>query len=306
MSRGVRLVGLVVVLICAAAAVYYFRRGTFRTFDAAAMVECLPPDRATNVYLDVDALRRSGILDLVAGSKAAEDPEYRHFVNESGFDYRTDLDAVAAGFLNGNTFLVLRGRFDLKKLSKYAQAQGGNCQNSMCSMTASTPDHFISFYPLASNVLALAVTKEQHCVSMIGPNQWSSPPQMPVEPVCISAPAFTFEDAKSLPAGTQSFLRPLAQAQRITFAIGPDANRLRLRLEVICADPGAAAQMATQLTNTTDLLKKMLERDHMTPNPLDLSGVLTSGKFEQKDERVSGIWPIERGFVAALADGKIQ
>ena len=48
------------------------------------------------------------------------------------------------------------------------------------------------------------------------------------------------------------------------------------------------------------LLKKMLEREHMTPNANDLSGVLTAGTFSQQNERVTGIWPIERGFLESL------
>ena len=53
----------------------------------------LPADRATLVYIDTDALRKSGLLDLLAGSKAAEEADYRKFVEQTGFDYRTDLDA---------------------------------------------------------------------------------------------------------------------------------------------------------------------------------------------------------------------
>ncbi len=43
---------------------------------------------------------------------------------------------------------------------------------------------------------------------MIGPNQWQTPPQLPPEPVWISAPAFAFSDVKNLPAGTHSFPEP--------------------------------------------------------------------------------------------------
>ncbi len=43
-------------------------------------------------------LRSAGILDLLAGSKSAEDPDYKKFVDESGFDYCTALDRLAIGF----------------------------------------------------------------------------------------------------------------------------------------------------------------------------------------------------------------
>jgi hypothetical protein len=44
----------------------------------------------------------------------------------------------------------------------------------------------------------------------------------------------------------------------------------------------------------------------MTPNPRDLSGVLVAGTFEQRQSIVIGTWPVERGFVEALASGQIQ
>jgi hypothetical protein len=296
---------LVVVLCGGALWIVHWRQGLWH-FDAASLVESLPPDQATHVYVDVDALRRSGILGLVAGSAAAEEPTYRDFVQQTGFDYRTDLDAVAAAFLHGNVYFVLKGRFDWKLLSKYARTQGGKCANATCDMPASTPERHISFYRLNSDVLALAVGTEERAVSMIGPKQWHTPPQLPPEPVWISAPSYAFSDVNDLPAGTHSFFSPLAQARRIIFAIGPDGDRLQIRLDVTCADAESAATLAKQLTNTTDLLVKMLERDHTKPNPADLSGVLTAGKFQQQGSRVTGVWPVERSFVEALATGKIQ
>jgi hypothetical protein len=150
------------------------------------------------------------------------------------------------------------------------------------------------------------VTAEERGVTMIGPERWRTPPQLPPEPVWISAPSFAFSDPKNLPAGAQAFLSPMAQAEHVVFAIGPEGDRLHVRLDVSCATPESAAALAKQLTSTTDLLKKMLERDKMTPNPRDLSGVLVAGSFQQQDKRVTGTWPIDRGFVEALASGKIQ
>ena len=300
-----QLVALLVVLCAGVVWFAHWRRGA-RLTDAAGLVECLPQDRSTHVYIDVDALRRAGILQLVAGSKAGEDQDYRGFVEQTGFDYRTDLDAVAAAFLSGDTYLALRGRFDWKLLSKYAREHGGRCLNAVCDMPATSPERHISFYPLKSDILALAVSREERGVTMIGPNQWTTKPQLPAEPVWISAPSFAFSDVKDLPAGTHSFLSPLAQAQKIVFAVGPEGNRLQIRLDVACQNPESAMALATQLTSTTDLLKKMLEREHKTPNVADLSGVLVAGSFQQKDQRVVGVWPVERAFVEALATGKIQ
>jgi hypothetical protein len=246
------------------------------------------------------------VLDLIAGSKSAEDPDYKTFVAETGLDYRTDLDAVAAAFSEGNTYLALRGRFVWKKLAAYAQAHGGKCDgNSMCSMPATRGGYFISFLPLRSTVLAMAVSTDDHGVSMIGLQDWRKPPTLPAEPVWISVPSYALGDA-NLAAGTHAFLEPLSQAQAVTFAVGSARKGFQLRLEAVCATPEIAELMTRRLSASTDLLKKMLDREHMTPNPNDLSGVLTSGTFSQQKDRVTGTWPIERGFLEALAGGKIQ
>jgi hypothetical protein len=293
-----------VVLFCAGVLGIVRWRSMSRQFDAAALIQCLPPDQATHVYIDIAALRNAGILDLIAGSKATEEPDYRRFVDQTGLDYRTDLDAVAAAFLHGDTYIAVRGRFDWKKLNEYARAQGGSCLNAVCTMPASVPGRHISFYPLHSDVLAMAVSAQERGVNMVGPNQWKTPPQLPPEPVWISAPSYVFADVKNLPEGTHSFLGPLAQAQKVTFAVGPQGKQLQIRVEVLCGTPEAAAALAHQLIESTDLLKKMLDRDHMTPNPKDLSAVLIGGKFEAQDKRVTGTWPMDRGFVEALASGQ--
>jgi hypothetical protein len=64
--------------------------------------------------------------------------------------------------------------------------------------------------------------------------------------------------------------------------------------------------LAKQLTSVTSLLKDMIERQHMTPNPRDLSGVLVAGSFEHSQSIMIATWPVERGFVEALAAGQIQ
>jgi hypothetical protein len=296
---------VLVVLLCGAAVGVVRWRSTFQPVNAASLLTALPVDRATLLYIDADALRRSGILDLLAGSKAAEEPDYRKFVEQTGFDYRTDVDAVAAAFVDGETYLTVRGRFQWKLLSGYARAQGGECRYTLCTMPASGKDRHISFYPLTTNVLALAVSAQPRGADMISANQWKNPPALPPEPVWISAPSLVFSKPDLFPAGTRAFLSPLAQTARVTFAMGPRGDRLQLRLEVACASPQAAAEMMRQFSSATDLLRKMIERDHLTPNPRDLSGVLVAGSFQQQNARVIGTWPVERGFITALASGQI-
>jgi hypothetical protein len=295
-----------VIVVCVAIVALIRWRIVSRAMDAAGIIQCLPQEQATHLYIDVDALRRGGIVDLLAGPKTAEEPDYRKFVDLTGFDYRTDLDAIGAAFWHGGAYFVIRGRFVWKQLADYAASQGGHCRNAICEMTGSTPERNISFYPLKSDLLALAVSKDGRGVTMIGPGHWRTPPRISSQPVWISAPAFAFTDVNDLPAGTHAFFRPLAQTQNVIFTIGPEGQRLEVRLDATCNTPADAAQIAKQFTDTTDLLKKMLDREHMKPNPADLSGVLSSGVFHQQDQRVTGEWPIERSFVEALFSGKVE
>jgi len=294
-----------IALLCAAAAggTYYWRKS--RTLDSVQLIESLPQARATHVFIDVDGLRRTGLLNLIAGAKSAEDPDYKTFVDQTGLDYRTDLDAVAAAFSEGNTYLALRGRFAWKKLEAYAQTHGGKCVGTSCSMPATRAGYFISYLPLRPSVLALAVSTDERGVNMIGPQEWRKPPHLPSEPVWISVPTYALSDT-NLGAGTHAFLEPLSQAQDVTFAVGSAPKGFQIRLEAACATPEIAELLTRRLSSSTDLLKKMLEREKMTPNPNDLSGVLTAGTFSQQKERVTGTWPIERGFIESLAGGKVQ
>jgi hypothetical protein len=296
---------VLVVLLCGIAIAAFFWWRKSRTFNDQQLIQSLPQARATHVFIDIEGLRRSGLLDLIAGSKSAEDPDYKAFVGETGLDYRTDLDAVAAAFSEGNTYLALRGRFVWKKLAAYAQAHGGKCAGGTCSMPSSRSGVFISFTPLRATVLAMAVSADEHGVTMIGLQDWRKPPHLPAEPVWISVPSFALSNA-DLGAGTHAFLEPLSQAQEVMFAVGSAPQGFQIRLEAGCATPEIAELLTRRLSASTDLLRKMLEREKMTASPNDLSGVLTSGRFSQQNDRVNGTWPIARGFLESLAGGKAK
>jgi hypothetical protein len=284
-----------------------------RPYDSIRLLQCLPQERSLHVFIDVGVLRSAGILDMIAGSKTAEDSDYKKFIEETGFDYRTDLDSVAAGFHDGEESFAVQGRFHWDRLSQYATSHGGRCQDALCSMPASQPGRTISFYPLRTGVLALAVSHDPRAADTIAPGAWKNPPQIPRAAVWISTPPFIFANPDSLPTGTRSFLSPLAQARGTTFTLGPgssspgsSAKAFDLRMIVDCNTPDDAASLATQLSKATDLLKKMLDRDKMTPNPADLSGVLVAGRFESQQSVVTGLWTIDRSFVDSLMGGKIQ
>jgi hypothetical protein len=280
-------------------------RSLSQRYDAGHMLERLPLEDSVKVWVDVDQLRASGLLDLLAGSAATEDPEYRSFTQQIGFDYRTSLDGVAAAFRKGNVYFAVHGKFDFKKLDDYAAKQQGHCQDGVCSMAASTQGRFVSFYPLAGEALALAFSGEPEGVRMIAPSA-RTPSANPRAPVWISAPGSAFGGLTHLPSGAQAFLSPLADSQESAFSIGPaqDPSKLQIQLDAACISADLAAKLAAQLTSTTDILRKMLQREHLTPSSSDLSSLLSSGRFESRESHVSGTWPLDRKLLENLLSGK--
>ena len=283
-----------------------------RPYDAVRLVQCLPSDRSLHVYLNVGLLRSAGILDLLAGSQGAEEPDYKKFVEQTGFDYRTDLDAVAAGFRDGDEYFVVQGRFKWNQLAGYAQSHQGKCEvgdsGRMCSMPASQPGKTISFALLRGDVLALAVARDPQGVRVIFPGFWKDPPKIPTVAIWVSAPPYIFADANSLPAGLGPFRTQLAQARGTIFTLGPsqDPKEFELHMTVDCTASDDAAKMAAQFSSVTDLLKKMLDRDKLKPTSADLSGVLVAGHFEAQKDQVTGTWPIGRKFIESLVSGKVE
>ncbi len=75
-----RLVAWLLLVACAlgGGGVYWFRAR--RAAAPSDLVAYLPTANASVIYIDVDALRRSGILGMLAGSKTAEEPDYQQFV----------------------------------------------------------------------------------------------------------------------------------------------------------------------------------------------------------------------------------
>lgn len=273
---------------------------------AQAMMACLPRSAATLVFVDVDGIRRSGILDLIAGSKAAEDPDYRSFVAATGFDYRRDLTSAASSFRGGDSFFLLSGTFDWKRLDAYAVAQGGTCRDGLCRVRSSHPGRWVSFYPLRRNALAIAFSSNEYAALDIAPRQAGGPPTPEASaPVWVWVPAASIASAQ-LPAGTQSFTSPLASAEQVLFSLGPRENSLEMNLDVTCVSAASASDLLVKLEGATNMLRKLIEREHMTPNPNDLSGLLTSGAFRRDDRKVHGTWPLRKEFLEYVASGALK
>ena len=290
------LLAILCIALTAGILLYRTRGGS----NPSDLVAYLPIDKSVIVYIDTAAIRRSGILDMVAGSKVAEELEYQQFVDRTMFDYRQDLGAVAVAFKDGQVFLAARGNFHWKNLMDYAIRQGGSCHNSFCIAPSSRPSRRISFYPLKPNLMALGISSDDLAAYTVArrPGKLALPP--PTQPLWMLVPATALKDTDALPAGTKPYASALQSADQIVFTVGPDSGHLQVALQVTCRDVPAAEKLLLDLQNATGTLRGWMANEHQQPNAADLTGVLVAGTFHRDDRRVFGQWPIPRAFVDSL------
>ena len=250
-------IGAAALALLAGGAVWFWH--SRRDLSAAGLMAHLPPADAVVLHADVAALRRAGLLDLIAGSRAAEESEYKTFVTQSGFNYREHLDTVLASFQRDQAYLLLRGSFDWKALADYARRQGGACEDGFCRMPASTPNRYISFFALRARVMALSS----------GPNPWGAaamrspvttrpPIRSALKPVWLYVPGSAFRPAEGMPAGTRLFAQALENAESVLLWVGADGAKFEAQIEAACKSEEAAAILKAQLEKVTEVLRKLI------------------------------------------------
>jgi hypothetical protein len=274
-----------------------------RLLSPAAMLKRLPTDNAVVVYIDFEQLRRHHILELFDNAKVGQDPEYQAFIERTDFNYRQDLDTALVSFGPTGKYMLLRGRFDWKALKAYVIGQDGRCLNAVCKMVGSAPDRHISFFPLQQNVMALAVSPGESAAERLNAVDQRSGPELPDAPLWILVPGSVLKTGGNLPAGTQKFVESMAGAEMLTLWLAPEGQALSAKLNIRCTTVSAAAEMASQLTKLTALLRRLIESEHQTPNPADFSGMLTAGTFHNEGARVVGSWPIPQALIQNLFSG---
>lgn len=291
---------LVLAAVCTAivAGVALYRT---RSTSPAALLSRLPSEGAVIVSIDFGALRGAGVLGIFGGSKVTQEPEYRAFVDQTGFDYTKDLDSALISFHPSGSYFLLRGRFDWKALEEYAAHEGGNCHNSFCRVTGSVPERRISFFPLRRDLMALAVSADESAAFELQIVRQARPTEIPGDPVWSLIPIAALRQNGSLPPVAMVFVRALDGAQSVLLSAGPEGTRMKVRLDATCGSAAQAAALATQLRDITAHLRDAVA----TPDPKDLGGVLAAGVFERKDAHVLGRWPVEREFLEWLAGGAL-
>jgi hypothetical protein len=282
---------------------YYYFRADYTT--SAELVALLPRSDALVAYVNIEMLRRAGILTRLDGSKALEDPEYRVFVKETGLDYKRDLDAVAIASVPDQLFAALLGRFDWKRLKQYAVRHGGSCDRSYCQVPGGASGRRVSFLPVRSNVMGLAISRDASAAYSLLPRRGTPSPAVPSYPVWLSLPKRLLENPDSLPSGGQIFARPLSAANQVTLGIGGESSssgspNLMLHLEAQCDSPQKAHQLEAQLTQATGFLKALTRQEQRNAPAGGLAQMLAGGTFTQAGNEARGRWPVPTVFLDSL------
>lgn len=295
---------LIAVCALVIAGLYFYRSsGGDRPNDLASY---LPAGEGALVYIDVSALRRSGILDIIAGKKASADLEYKSFIDETRFDYLEDLDAVAALFKKDQVYMTVRGRFDWKRLMAFATRHGGTCTNGICTAPGSKPERKVSFYPIRPDLMGLSVGADGFAVYQITRKTGRMPVVAPPQPVWAVLTGPMLKSFTALPAGAGPFTAALENADRMVFTLGERGMQLELGIKVTCQTLDKASLLMNELQMNTDRLRRKFADEHKELNPDDISGILSEGVFRREERQVFGAWPVRRAFVEAVAGGSYQ
>lgn len=272
--------------------------------DTAELLRRLPMRRALTIHVDLTALRKTGLDELLLGSKVAEEPEYQRFVAESGFDWKRDLDAVTACKRGNDWYFFVRGRFDMDKLRNYALSRGGTCRNGVCEAYGATPGRRVSFYPLTNRLLAVASSTTVGAVYTLqtkGQPDWAG--GVPEGPVWVSFTGDVAAGDPQLPAGGRLFGKVLAETERTTFSATAGAAGLALTMRAHCANPIVAGNVKSQLEGVTKEFKDYFARVGQPVSNADLSGLLLAGEFAVEGSDVRGKWPLHMELLKQLAGG---
>jgi hypothetical protein len=268
-------------------------------FDQRVLLSRFPAEDALAMSVDFTALRKVGLL---VDSKMALEPEYKQFLDRTGFDYRRDLDSVAGSFSRSGNFFIARGRFHWAKLREYAVREGGSCYQDLCRMQGSKPERHISFLPLRGDAIALAVSTNDLAATLLTKTGQPVTAAIPAAPVWLSVPGAELRRQDALPPGMHLMLSALTSADRVIVTLGPVGDGIEAHMDATCRTQDDARILTSQLRTTTALLKEALTRDKKAPDD-EVATLLTAGSFDQTDRRVTGRWPVRKSLLDALTAG---
>jgi hypothetical protein len=297
--KRIALPALLTGLLLISGVIGYRIHSTRAFFDQRVLLSRFPAEDALAMSIDFAALRKAGLLDEL---KTTLEPEYKQFLDGTGFDYKRDLDSAAASFSRNGNFFIARGRFHWAKLREYAVREGGSCYQDLCRMQGSKPERHISFLPLRDDAIALAVSTNDLAATLLTKTGAPVTASIPAAPLWISVPGAELRRQGALPPGMHLMLSALASADRVIITLGPAGQGIEARMEATCRTQDDARILASQLRSTTALLKEALTRDKKVVDD-EIATLLTAGSFDQTDRRVSGRWPVRKSLLDALTAG---
>jgi hypothetical protein len=285
-----------VLLVILAGSLYWYRPGP----TPAAMLRCLPPGDGAVLYVNLSLLRKAGLLERIAGQPGGEEPEYKRFVETSGFDYRRDLDAAMVELRPGTNLMVLQGRFNWARLAEYVRSNGGQCASEFCSLPGSRPERRISFQPIQRRLMALAAGTDPMGAALIRKNASAPRFEPPSAPVWMYLPGSALHSQPELPPGLNAFLEALSGAERAVLTVEISAGGLEIVLAAPCATADKAKTIAERLSGETATLKDLIARSGKTSEPASPATVLAAGRFSADQTIVHGKWPLNKAFFEGL------
>jgi hypothetical protein len=283
--------------------IFYFRSTDLPVHELARY---LPAKDAVVVSIDVKSLRSAGLLEALAGSRVTEEADYRSFVDITGFDYRTDLDALLYSSSKGNVYLLASGRFDWNAITSYASGQGASCRYAFCRMRSSQAGKWLSFFPLRSNVVGFAVSSDELAALELQNQAGPLPAGAFADQASISVPARLFKaDATDVPASLSPWFKLLAGAQSARFAMGMRNGDFEIKMRVECPSADSSAKVAQRLNES---LRQLREASAGAEGDTPVTGLplmLSRGDVKQEDRAVVATWSVNQGLVESLLSGRI-
>jgi len=295
---------VLILLVVAAAAivtVLELRRSHLET--PGELVAVLPHSDSIVFFINAGFLRDAGVLSELAGPKTGQEQDYQDFVAQSHFDYQRDLDRVAGTFNRGEVFLVIEGRFDWVRLRAYAKTHGGNC-TSICWLPASSPGRWISFLPISSRLMGLAVSTNQKAVYSFGAVGTRRPKaeQVPTGLVWLVVPQAVLRNPPELPPSAQSFVSALGGAQSLSLSLTylpENGGTLQLQLDTVFDSDAKANEIRSQLEKATEMVRRTTG-DRAEGDSAALVALLTSGRFTATGGHVNGSWTARPELLNAI------
>jgi len=251
------------------------------------------------VNIDFAAVRGAGLL---AASAVPLEPEYKQFLDSTGFDYRKDLEQVTASFSKSGNFFIARGRFNWQKLRDYAASQGGSCYQDLCRMQGSRPERRISYIELQPDTMALAVSTDDLAANRLTTPGRPITAELPSAPVWVSVPGSALRESAAMPPGLGLMLSAMKNADRLVVTVAPSGDQLAAKMEATCHTKDDARILASQLRTVTARLKTAVQQDKQAQGD-ELVKVLVGGTFEDKDLHVNGQWLFSKALISSLTSG---